>query len=95
MGDTEGLARNAVQEITFDGFGRGVGDGMNQSIEAVPVLGQFDEQVVDLLVAGDVDGNGDVAAEFSGELLDAVFETLGLVGEGELSPSRWQALAMP
>jgi hypothetical protein len=46
-------------------------------------LAEFDEHVVDLLVAADVDRNGDVAAELGSELLDAVFEALGLVGEGE------------
>ena len=57
---------------------------MNQAIQAIPVLGQFDKQVVDLFVAGDIDLHSDVTAEFSGKFLDAVFETLGLVGEGEL-----------
>ncbi len=54
MGGTEGVARHAVEEVAFDGVGGRVGDGMNQAVQTVPALGQFVEQSVDLLVAGDV-----------------------------------------
>ena len=84
MGNTEGFARNAVQEVTFDGFGRRISDGVNEAVEAVPALTEFDEQIVDLLVAADIDRNGDVTAEFGSEFLDAVFEALVLVGECQL-----------
>ena len=83
MGDAEGVARDAVQEIALDGFGRRVGNGVNEAVEAIPALAEFDEYIVDLLVAADIEGDGDVAAKLGSELLDAVFEALGLVGEGE------------
>jgi len=84
VGNAEGFARNAVQEIAFDGFGRSIGDGVHQAVEAVPAFAEFDEQVVDLLVAADVDRNGDVAVEFGSKFLDAVFEALVLVRECQL-----------
>jgi len=57
---------------------------MDETVEAVPALAEFDEDIVDLLVAGDVERNGDVAVEFGSEFLDAVFEAFVLVGERQL-----------
>jgi acyl-CoA synthetase (NDP forming) len=72
VGDAEGFARDAVEEVAFDGFGRREGDGVHQAVEAVPALAEFEQASVDLLVAATSSGNGDVAVEFGGKLLDAV-----------------------
>jgi hypothetical protein len=42
------------RKVAFDGFAGGVGDRMYQAFEAVPVLAEFGEQIVDLGVLGDV-----------------------------------------
>jgi hypothetical protein len=43
VGDAEGVARNAIKEVTFNGFGRGVGDGVNQTVQTIPMLAEFNE----------------------------------------------------
>lgn len=81
MGDAEGIARNAVEEIALDGFVRGIGNGMHQAVEAFPADAQFGKQVVDLLVVGDIAGEDQVAAKLFGKLGDAILEAFALVGE--------------
>jgi hypothetical protein len=78
VGDAEGLARDAIEEVSLDGFARGEGDRVHQSVEPVPALAQFGEQRVDLRVFGDVAGEDQLAAEFLGEL-----------GERSLKRSFW------
>jgi phage tail tape-measure protein len=56
MRDAEGVARDAVEKVAFDGFAGGVGDRMHQAFEAVPVLAEVGEQLLDLGVLGDVTG---------------------------------------
>ncbi len=36
---------------------------MDEAVEAIPALAEFDEYVVDLLVAADIEGDGDVAVQ--------------------------------
>jgi hypothetical protein len=59
-----------------DRFARSEADGVHEAIQAVPTLGQVGEQVGDLLVAGHVAVEGQLAAEFGSEFSDAVFEAL-------------------
>jgi hypothetical protein len=72
------------EEVAFDGFGRGVGDGVNQTVQTIPMLAEFDEEVSDLFVAGDIERENQRAVEFGGKLVDAVDEALVLVGESQL-----------
>ena len=81
MGDTEGIAGDAVEEIAFDGFGRGIGDRMNEAIKTLPVLAEFDEQIVDLRVFSNIAMKNQVAAKLCGEFRNAILEAFVLVGE--------------
>jgi len=54
VSDAEGFARDACQEVAFDGFGRRVGDRVHEAVEAIPALAEDDENIVDLLVAADI-----------------------------------------
>jgi hypothetical protein len=58
---------------------------MHEDVEAVgPVLAQFAEAVRNLLVAGDIQRDDDVAAVLFSGLFDARLEFVGLVGESQL-----------
>ena len=83
MRDAEGVTGDAFEEIALDGFGRGVGDRMDEAVQSFPVLAEVDEQLLDLRVFGDVALEQQIAAEFGGELGDAVLEALVLVGKGQ------------
>ena len=73
----------AVEVVAGQRFLRCEGDRVQQAVEAVPVLAEFDEQGVDFLVAADVAGEHQVGTEFLGQFGDAIPDALALVGEGE------------
>ena len=56
MGDVEVFARDAVEVIAGQRLFRHEGDGVHDAVEAVPVLAEIDEQLVDFFVAADVAG---------------------------------------
>src|SRR5690606_1565488 len=80
--DPEGLPGRPVEEVARDRLARREGDGVDQSVETVPVAAELREERVDLLVVGDVAGKDRRRAELRGHLGDAVLETVVLVGEG-------------
>ena len=83
MGDAKAFARQAVQEVAGNGFARGEADGMDQAVQAIPVLAEFGEGAFDLAVFGHVAGQHDVAAEIGGEFAHAVLEAVADVSEGQ------------
>ena len=85
MGHAEVLAGGAFQEVTGDGFARGIGDGVDKAVEAVgPVLADALHQGVDLFVFGHIAGEDQRGAEFGRHFGDAVLEAVVLVGESQL-----------
>src|SRR5690606_14331692 len=84
MRDAKGLSRQAIEEISCDGFARRKADGMDQSIKAIPVLAKLRENGFDLCVIGHVARQHDIAAELGREFTYAVLETITDVGECEL-----------
>jgi hypothetical protein len=83
MGDAEGVARDAVEEVSLDGFA-GAKRSNAPVRRARPSACPVRRTGVDLRVVGDVAGEDQVAAELFGELGDAILEAFVLVGEGEL-----------
>jgi hypothetical protein len=79
----EVFAGQAVQEFAGDRFARCEADGVDETVQPVPGFGQVGEQVGNLLVAGDVAVEYQLAAEFGGKFSDAVFEALANVGESQ------------
>src|SRR5690606_18160660 len=58
-------------------------DGVHGDVQRIPVLAEARGQRFDFLIAGDVQRQHDVRAEFPGELLDARLELVADVGERE------------
>lgn len=86
MRDTEGLARQAIQEIAGDRLARGVADGVHEAVEGGPVFAELLEEPRDLRVVADIALESEARAELGGELGDPLLEALSLVAEGELRP---------
>ena len=84
MGDVEGLAAYAFEQIALQGFTRGKGDRVNEPVEPVPLPAQGHKQCRDLLVTRHVTGQDGRAAKLSGKLLDPPAQILVLIGKGEL-----------
>ena len=89
MRNAEGLARDPFEEIAVDCFARGIGDRVHQAVHAVPDSAEFGEQPGDFVVARDVAGKHQPAAEIGGHVGDTVLEAVVLVGKREFG-----ALAM-
>ena len=86
MRNARGFAGNAIEEVAFQGFGRGESDRMDQTIQAFPFLAQCHEQVVDIGIDAHIAGENQFAAEFIGKLGDAFLKTLVLEGKGQRGP---------
>lgn len=84
MSDVERFAGDSIEEIALDGFGWGIGNRMNQSIEAFPVRCQVGENLVDLSVVHNVALENQRAVEFSGEFGDAIQKAFILISKGQL-----------
>lgn len=54
MGDAEGLAAQAVEEVAGDRLARREADRMDEAVELGPGLGELLEHGIDLGVVGDV-----------------------------------------
>jgi hypothetical protein len=76
VGDAEGVARDAVQEISLDRFAGCVGNRMYQAFEAVPVLGEGGEEGLDIGILGNVAAIDQAAVELRGEFGDARFRSV-------------------
>ena len=59
MRDAKSLAIDTVKVISRKLVSRGVGNGVDNDVQAVPVLAQRLEYRVDLLVAADIAGQGE------------------------------------
>ena len=86
MGDFEAITGNRVHVIAVQLVARGETDGVDDAVQAVPLLAQGFEDLGDLLVVGHVAGEAQLGAgaPAGGEFLDAALELVVLVGEGEL-----------
>ena len=70
MGDAETFAGDAFEVVTGQLVSRRKGHRMHKDIQPVPVLAQFREQVLDLLVTADIAGQHDVRVAFAGHFRD-------------------------
>ena len=84
MRNPKGFARQAVEKIAGDGLARCEGDGMHQTVQALPLRPERGKQRGDVLIVGDIADIHLLAAQFGRHLGDAILETFVLVGEGQL-----------
>ena len=84
MGDPEGLARQALEEVAGDRFLGRVADRVDEAVEGRPRLAEAVEQGGDLGVVGDVAVEHQLGAELGGEFAHPLPEALALVAEREL-----------
>ncbi len=87
MGDLEAFAGGDFGEVAVQLVARGEADGVNDAVQAVPLLAQLLEHAGDVFVIGDVAGEAQLRARApaGGEFLDAALELVVLVGESQFS----------
>jgi hypothetical protein len=68
---------------------------VDEEVEPAPALGQAGEQPVEAGGVGHVGGQDVVGAQLLGERPDPLEQRVALVGDGELAPCAWTALAIP
>src|SRR5260363_71261 len=81
--DAEILARQAIQKIARNRFARRKTDGMDQTLQAIPVFLQFRECALDLRVVGYITFKNQRAAKGVREFCHARPEPLARVSEGQ------------
>ncbi len=86
MGDSEALARNAVEKIALDRFVGREGDRVDDTLDSLPPLANLLEAVGNLRIVGDIDLIHHIAAKFGSEFLQTFLKSFALIGEGELRP---------
>ena len=84
MGDLEGIAAQAVEEVAGNRFARGKTDAVHEAVELGPYLRQVGEQLLDLGIVADIAVEHQAGAEVCGKFGDAVLEALAHVAEGQL-----------
>ena len=84
MRNAESLARQTIEKIAGDGLARCEGDGMYQTVQALPLRPECGKQRGDVLIIGDIADIHLLAAQFRRHLSDAILEAFVLVGEGQL-----------
>src|SRR5260221_8907854 len=92
MRELEAFARS-LHELVLQVLARGEGDGVDERVKTAELLVDLLEDRVDLGVAGDVarqDERG--VLERARQLLDALLQTVALVGEGEAHPLARESL---
>ena len=81
MSGVERFAADAVEEVAAQSFFRGKRDGVHQTVEAVPVFAQVNENLVDFVVAGNVAAEHEFGAEFGRHFTDALFQFVDNISE--------------
>src|SRR5690606_5812819 len=84
VGGVPVLPGQAVEKLALDRLARRVGDRVDQDVEPVPALAELLEAGGDLVVAGHVEGQHDIAAKRGGGLLDTRAQLVIEVGECHL-----------
>ncbi len=85
MSDLKTLTRDALDIGAGELVAGREADRVDEHLEAVPVLAQCLEEIVNLGVERDIQGIGHGRAEFLGHFFNAWFQLVVLIGEGELS----------
>ncbi|MNF65394.1 hypothetical protein D3C84_471530 [compost metagenome] len=85
MGDAEAVTGGSVGEVAVQLVARGETYGVNDHVQAVPLLAQLFEDLGDFFVAGHVarEAQFRARAPACGELFDTALELFVLVGEGK------------
>jgi hypothetical protein len=86
MRDAETISRETAQKVATDRFAWGIGNGVDETVEGSPGLGQLRKGAFDLLITGDIELDHQLGVEFGGKVIDPVAEALTLVAEGQLGP---------
>jgi len=89
VGDTEPFAVDIVHIITVKLSVRGVGNRMNKNIDVVPIVIEPVEELIDLLITGDITGQNNFRARVSCELFNAALQFFIQIGKrqfGTFSP---------
>lgn len=81
--DVEGFARDAFKEVAGNRFARRKADRMHEAVEVAPLFFKRFHCGVNLLILRHIDLENDVAAEFSGEVLETLTEAFVRIREGE------------
>ena len=85
MCNTEPVTGGNVNIVAVQLVTRGIANRMNDNVDIVPVLAQFLEDIFNLFIAGDIAGEGQLAAPLLGEFLNTWLELFVLVGESQFS----------
>ncbi|MNJ63538.1 hypothetical protein D3C77_594500 [compost metagenome] len=83
MGDAEAVTGGDFGEVAVQLVARGEADGVDDAVQAIPLLAQLLEYLGDIRVVGDVAGEAHLGAgaPAGGELLDATLELVVLISE--------------
>ena len=83
MGNAEAVTGSNVNIVAVQLVTRGIANSMNDNVDVVPVLAQFLEDIFDFFIAGDIAGEGQLAAPLLGEFLNPGLKFFVLVGESQ------------
>ena len=84
MGGVEGFAADAVEKVAAQRFFRCKTDGVDQTVQTVPVFAQIGEGLVDFVVVGDVAAEHQFRTEFGRHFTYAFFQFVHNVGKGQI-----------
>ena len=84
MSGAEALAVGGLDEAAGERLARREGDRVDDDVEAVPLVLEAGEGLVDLLVEGHVHRQDGLRSELGAEVDDAILDAVVLVGEGQL-----------
>ncbi|MNP44841.1 hypothetical protein D3C76_1387180 [compost metagenome] len=86
MGDAEAVTGGDFGEVAIQLVARGEAHGVDDAVQAIPLLAEGFEYRDDFLVVGNVTGEAQVGAgaPARGKLFHAALQLFVLVGEGEL-----------
>ncbi len=86
VGNGETLSGHGIDVFALELLPGREADRVHDGIESIPVCGQIPEGGLDLGVARHLQRQHDLRSAFGGQVLDAGFELLGLVGQGDVGP---------
>ena len=84
MGNLEGLAAQAVEEVAGNGFARGKTNGVHKAVKLAPGVAQALEHGVDLRVVGHVAVKDQGGVELGSKFSDAALEAFAHIAESQL-----------
>ena len=83
MRDAESFAAEPVEKFAIQRFAGRESDRMHQTVQAIPVLPQVDEQLLDIVIAADIALEDQFAAKLLCHFLNTPKHPLALVGKSQ------------